>query len=112
VPVPWERAPPRASWLPAPESWAAASVAAQAEDEQSPLALYRSALALRPGGSFVWRESPAGTLVFERGGLVCAVNVDSESLPLPEGELVLASERAVDDELPRGTAAWIKGVER
>jgi alpha-glucosidase len=112
VPVPWERAPPRASWLPAPESWAAASVAAQAEDEQSPLALYRSALALRPGGSFVWRESPEGTLVFERDGLVCAVNVDSESLPLPEGELVLASERAVDDELPPGTAAWIKGVER
>ena len=67
----------------------------------------RRALALRPAGPFAWRESPAGSLVFERQDLVCAVNVDGEPLPLPEGALLLASE-PIGSELPPGTAVWVR----
>jgi alpha-glucosidase len=73
------------------------------------LELFRSALRLRPrDDSFAWRESPPGTMVFERGDLVCAVNVDSPELQLPEGEILLASEPGISTTLPPNTAAWIK----
>jgi alpha-glucosidase len=107
VPIPWERKLPRASWLPVPPEWSERSVEAQLEDDASPLALYGRALELRPGGDFAWRESPPGTLVFERDGTTVAVNVDAESLTLPEGPVLLASEPGIERELPPGTAAWI-----
>jgi alpha-glucosidase len=71
------------------------------------LSLYRRALALRPGGAFEWRESQEGTLVFERDGLVCAVNVEAPSLSLPSGELLLASDE-IAGSLQPGTAAWLR----
>jgi alpha-glucosidase len=108
VPIPWQRELPRTSWLPVPASWSEKSVEAQLEDDDSPLSLYRRALALRPAGDFAWRESPRGTLVFDRGGMICAVNVDAAPLELPTGELLLASEAAVRDHLGPGQAAWIK----
>jgi alpha-glucosidase len=107
IPIPWERELPARSWLPVPESWWAKSVEAQLEDEASPLSLYRRALELRPSGGFAWRDSPPGTLVFERDGVVCAVNVDAPSLATPEGRVVLASEPGLGGELAPGTAAWI-----
>ena len=111
VPLPWAAAAPGfgfttgAPWLPIPEAWGGACVAAQDDDAASTLALYREALRLRPGGGFAWRESPPGTLVFERGDVVCAVAVDRE-LPLP-GASLLASEPG-DGVLPPGTAAWVR----
>jgi alpha-glucosidase len=45
--------------------------------------------------------------VFERSGVVCALDVDGEPLELPPGELLLASE-PVDGRLPPGAAAWIR----
>jgi alpha-glucosidase len=85
-------------------------VAAQAQDHGSSLALWRAALRLRDEieGDFAWRESAAGTLVFERGGLVCAVNVDAPELALPDGELLLASEELLEWTLPAGAAAWVR----
>ena len=124
VPMPWSGGPPGfgftsgTPWLPMPDAWRDETVEAQRGDAGSSLELYRRALALRRGsealrdGSFEWRESPAGTLVFARtaGGetVVCAVNVDGEPLPLPEGELVLASEQQSGDALPPGAAAWLR----
>jgi len=87
-------------------------VEAQLDDESSVLTLHRRALAGRPHGGFTWRESPRGTLVFERGELVCAVNVEAERFALPAGELVLASEPGIGSDLPRGTAAWLRGDTR
>jgi alpha-glucosidase len=107
VPLPWSAPLPAHSWLPQPASWAERTVEAQRVDPDSTLSLYRRALALRPHGAFAWRESPPGTLVFERGDLVCAVNVDAPSLPLPDGELLLASDPAGDG-LGPGTAAWLR----
>jgi alpha-glucosidase len=107
VPIPWEAPLPERSWLPQPADWATRSVAAQLHDSGSMLSLYRRALALRLGGAFAWRESPPGTLVFERDGVACAVNVDATALELPEGEVLIASD-IVDTELPPGTAAWVR----
>ena len=118
VPIPWQDGPPGfgfttgTAWLPIPESWERKTVGAQERDEASALALYRAALRLRPelGGAFAWRDSPPGTLVFQGGGVVCAVNVDASSLELPEGELLLASEPGLEGELPAGAAAWVRAA--
>ena len=113
VPLPWER-DGRAlgftdgePWLPMPAAWADRSVAAQADDAGSILALYRAAVAARPSGPFAWRESPRGTLVFARGDAVCAVNVDGAPLAVPGGEVLVASA-PVERELPAGAAAWVR----
>jgi alpha-glucosidase len=114
VPLPWENGPPGfgfttgAPWLPVPDAWEAKTVERQRADGGSMFALYRAALALHDqlSGDLTWHESPAGTLVFDRGDVVCAVNVDGEPLPL-DGEVLLASE-PVDDLLPPGAAAWLR----
>ena len=91
-------------WLPMPGRVGAGSGrGAAAATTGSTLALYRArARARRPrDGAFAWRESPPGTLVFERGDVVCAVNVDAPALELPEGELLLASEPGPATACPR-----------
>jgi alpha-glucosidase len=117
VPVPWTGDAPGygfttgSPWLPAPAGWGARSVAAQTGDTASMLELVRAALAQRPDGAFAWRDSPAGTLVFERGDLVCAVNVDGEPLELPAGALLVATNTAragSDDVVLAPGAAWIR----
>jgi alpha-glucosidase len=114
VPLPWEGGPPGfgfttgTPWLPMPAGWEAKTVAVQAGDPGSTLELYRRALALRPrDGKLEWRDSPAGTLAFARGLLLCVVNLGAAELALPEGELLLASEPDVRDVLPPDTAAWL-----
>jgi alpha-glucosidase len=110
VPLPWTRERPAAQpWLPQPEGWGELSVEAQQDDPASTLELTRGALARRPrGGELAWVESPAGTLVFERGAIICAVNVSAPALELPPGELVLASEPGIATTLPAAAAAWIR----
>jgi alpha-glucosidase len=116
VPIPWTKEPPAFGftdgepWLPMPQNWGAVSVEAQQEEPESMLALYRSAIRLRPRGEgFAWRESPVGTMIFDRGDLTCVVNFDADELELPDGQLVLASEPGITTTLPPNTAAWIKG---
>jgi alpha-glucosidase len=92
-----------------PEEWRDLTVAAQEDVPTSTLALFRSAVALRPrGDSFAWLQSPSGSLVFDRGGIICLVNVDAPELELPPGELLLASEPGVATSLPPSTAAWVR----
>ena len=93
VPVPWTIEPPARSWLPSPASWSARSVEAQLGAEGSMLSLYRRAIALRPRGGFAWRDAPADVLAFDRGELTCVVNLGSQRIPLPPGEIVLASDQ-------------------
>jgi alpha-glucosidase len=125
VPIPWEETGPGLGfttgrpWLPQPAEWARQSVAAQRDDPGSSLALHRSALALRRAsdalgsGSFAWLEGHPKALVFERRAgdetVVCAVNLGSEPIRLPAGELLLASERGAGDNLPPSAAAWVRG---
>jgi alpha-glucosidase len=113
VPIPWTPEPPSFGfttgrpWLPPPPRFGGWSVERESTDRSSMLSLYRSALALRPHGAFDWLTGPAGTVVFAREGMVCAVNVDGPPAPLPDGEVVLASE-PLEEMLPPGAAAWIR----
>jgi alpha-glucosidase len=124
IPIPWDGDAPGLGfttgtpWLPIPATWRDISVAAQAQDETSTLALYCAALAARRSsaalrdGSFAWSESPPGSLVFAREAeddvVACAVNVDAEAVELPDGELLLASDPSVTGSLPPDTAAWVR----
>ncbi|HZQ81519.1 MAG TPA: alpha-amylase family glycosyl hydrolase [Gaiellaceae bacterium] len=112
VPLPWTADAPAfgfsagTPWLPQPASFGARSVAVERDDPGSMLQLTRAAIARRPHGVFAWRDSPPGTLAFARGDLLCLVNVDGAPTPLPEGELVLASEE-IGDALGPGAAVWL-----
>ncbi|MCD9875387.1 glycoside hydrolase family 13 protein [Streptomyces guryensis] len=98
VPLPWTGdtppfgfSPTRAApWLPQPADWKSYTAEANQADRTSMLQLYRSALRLRRtnphlrGEEFRWLDSPAGTLLFERGnGLLCAVNLSDQPIALP-----------------------------
>ncbi len=121
VPLPWEGGPPGFGftqgqpWLPIPESWADRLVADQLEDAGSTLSLYRRALALRSchpaftGREVEWFGAPAGCLAFRRVGstLLCALNTGDVAVPMPPGDLLLASGPLLDDLLPPDTAAWL-----
>ncbi len=124
VPLPWEgNAPPYGftdtpgTWLPMPGDWADLAVAAQLEDPDSTLSLYRQALELHrehtafAGTELEWYGAPPGCLGFRRkgGGLVCALNASGAEVPLPAGQVLLASGPLppTGDVLPPDTAVWL-----
>ena len=105
----------RDTWLPMPEGWAGLTAQAQAADPASMQSLYRSALALRTsspafaGEALDWLPAPDGCLAFRRpGGLVCLVNLSGADVPLPEGQVLLASADLGDGSLPDDTAVWLQ----
>ncbi|GGO72513.1 alpha-glucosidase [Nocardioides deserti] len=121
VPVPWSGdAPPygfgpgsEQPWLPQPLDWAPLAMAAQAGDPDSTLAFYRSALAARrtfattAGDDVeVLASGSDDVLVFRRGPVTVVVNCGTETVALPDGELLLASAPVVDG-LPADATAWI-----
>jgi alpha-glucosidase len=125
VPLPWSgSAPPfgfspRAGqpWLPQPDALRDHSVERESGDPDSMLELYRAALRVRrqhagwqphPLG---WREAPTGVLAFTRGPrMLCIANLSQLSFAVPpDGEVLLCSERAIDDNrLPPDTCAWVR----
>jgi glycosidase len=122
VPLPWEGAEPpfgfsagASTWLPMPQEWAKLTVERQLEDADSTLSLYRQALDLRKthpafaGAELEWYGAPAGCFAYRRkgGGLVCVLNASDTAVPLPAGELLLASGSVTDRRLPPNTAAWL-----
>ncbi|HEY0637730.1 MAG TPA: alpha-amylase family glycosyl hydrolase [Pseudonocardiaceae bacterium] len=128
VPVPWQGGPPSygfspagaaAPWLPMPAGWERCTVEAQLEDPGSVLSLYRSALELRrthpafgdrhEPAELEWYGAPSGCFAFRRKGtgLICALNTSGDAVPLPPGELLLASCELVDGALPTDGAAWL-----
>jgi alpha-glucosidase len=121
VPVPWEGGPPGygftsgVPWLPMPPEYGQLVVADQLEDTGSMLSLVRRAVELRKthpgfqGGELEWFGAPEGCLAFRRAGttLVCALNTSSEVVPLPPGDVLLASGPLTDGTLPPDTAAWL-----
>ncbi|KUH96901.1 alpha-amylase [Mycolicibacterium acapulense] len=121
IPMPWEGdAPPFGfsdnpdTWLPIPPEWSALTVEKQLADPSSTLALFRRALELRSqraefdSSTVEWLDSPADSLVFHRtGGLVCVLNAGSRPIPLPEGQVLLASAEVSDGALPPDSAAWL-----
>jgi alpha-glucosidase len=122
VPIPWSGGTPpfgfsrsAATWLPIPSEWAALTVEKQSADPDSTLSFFQRAIELRGargefvGGEIEWLKVPRGALMFRRsgGGLVCALNAGDRPMPLPPGELILASAPLVRGQLPPDTAAWL-----
>ncbi|MFI6264560.1 glycoside hydrolase family 13 protein [Micromonospora sp. NPDC051006] len=132
VPIPWsgELAPygfgpagSELSWLPAPATWRALSVAAQTGDPGSTLELYRAALRIRrehpalaaDAGPVTWLETGPGVLAFTRAAgdavLTCVVNISgAPALIDGYGEPLAASEpltaQGTGHLLPVDAAAW------
>ncbi|MCW2668861.1 MAG: alpha amylase, catalytic region [Frankiales bacterium] len=124
TPLPWTAEPPGhgftkgTPWLPFGPQAAARSVAAEDADPGSHLWFYRTALALRRelrahlAREVRWLDAPPGALCFARtdsrgGELRVLLNTSAPAVPVPAGELLLASS-PVTDLVPPGTAVWVK----
>ncbi|MEU3843479.1 glycoside hydrolase family 13 protein [Streptomyces sp. NPDC028635] len=119
VPLPWTTGGPSygfgagGAWLPQPPSFASYAVQAQDGVEGSTLELYRAALRLRrklaEGEELRWAEDvPAGVLAFARSqGWRCVANLSERAVPLPPGEVLLASAPLEDGRLGPGTTVWL-----
>lgn len=122
VPLPWEGTEPPfgfsenlLTWLPIPDSWGRYTIEGELEDVGSTLSLYRQAIELRStrdefsGDSVEWYGAPEGCLAFRRstGHLICALNASDAPVPLPPGELLLASAPLIDGRLAPNAAAWL-----
>ena len=123
VPLPWSGvrppfgfSPDDASsepWLPQPPEWASVAAEAQADDGGSVLMLYAEALRIRQERlahlePLTWLETPPGALAFTRAGVQCWVNTGPADVPLPKGQVLIASAPGPEDGvLGSGTAAWL-----
>ncbi|MGH3588364.1 MAG: glycoside hydrolase family 13 protein [Pseudonocardia sp.] len=121
VPIPWEGDAPGYGfttgdpWLPMPAEYGRLVVGDQLEDTGSMLSLVRRAIELRKthpgfgGTELEWFGAPEGCLAFRRIGttLVCALNTSTAAVPLPPGEVILASGSLEEGQLPPDTAAWL-----
>ncbi|MER6268061.1 glycoside hydrolase family 13 protein [Streptomyces sp900105755] len=119
VPLPWTADGPSygfgsgGAWLPQPEWFGSYAVEAQAGTAGSTLELYRTALRLRrkllDGETLSWAEAPAGVLHFARTeGWRCVTNASDAPVPLPPGEVLLASVPLPHDgTLPPDTTVWL-----
>ncbi|MEV0328411.1 glycoside hydrolase family 13 protein [Micromonospora echinospora] len=134
VPIPWsgQLAPygfgpagSELSWLPAPATWAALSVAAQTGVPGSTLELYRTALRIRRGhpalalgdGGITWRETDPGVLAFSRSAgdveLTCVVNLSGAPAQISGyGTPMVASAPLAEEGdghlLPIDAAVWFE----
>ncbi|MFJ5308238.1 glycoside hydrolase family 13 protein [Streptomyces sp. NPDC088350] len=125
VPLPWtgdtppfgfSTSPTVTPWLPQPPDWKTYTAEANQADPTSMLQLYRSALRLRrttpglAGEDFHWLDTPPGTLLFERGdGILCAVNLSDQPIPLPDTTTTLLTSGPLtkDGQLPPDTTALL-----
>lgn len=119
VPLPWTREGRSfgfgagGSHLPQPPWFGVCSVEAQEHDDASTLTFYRNALALRrrltQPGSLAWaEETDPAVLHFSRpGGWHVITNFTDHSVPLPDGELLIASGPLTNGALPPDTTAWV-----
>jgi alpha-glucosidase len=126
VPLPWDGvrppfgfSPPSPSsppWLQQPNHWASLTVAAQQDDPDSMLSLYRAALRLRrqdPAlgeGPMRWLPSPEGVLAFARDPrFISVTNLSATPVALPEEAVVLlASEDVSTGSVPPDVTAWLR----
>ncbi|MBO0885027.1 MAG: alpha-amylase, partial [Mycobacterium sp.] len=122
VPLPWsgDQAPFGFSssdntWLPMPDRWRDYTVERQDQQEDSMLALYRRAIAVRrkmavAEADIAWLPAPAGCLRFRGiGGVECWVNTGNEPIAVGSREMLLASAPMVSGGLPSNAAVWFAG---
>ncbi len=120
VPIPRKRSGPSfgfgdgSAWLPQPAVYGELSAEAQTGVPGSTLEMYREAIQLRrqhfTGDEVLeWIDTgDQNVLSFRRGsGVVCVVNFGTNSVTLPAGRVLLASQPDIDGELPSDTTAWL-----
>ncbi|CAL9589386.1 Oligo-1,6-glucosidase [Streptomyces sp. enrichment culture] len=123
VPLPWSAEPaegtsfgfgPGGAQPPQPEWFGRYAVSVQAEDPDSTLSLYRTALRLRAeldtDDSFAWLDSvpDADVLCYRRSGdWQVVANFGSEPVALPAGEVLVSSAPVVGGRLPGDATAWL-----
>ncbi|WP_407548076.1 alpha-amylase family glycosyl hydrolase [Streptomyces sp. Pv4-95] len=123
VPLPWTVEGPAfgfstgTPWLPQPETFGGYSPQAQDGTEGSTLELYRAALRLRRkmmgDESLEWvgadDAAVGGVLHFRRSsGWHSVTNFSESPVPVPPGEVLLASGPLTGDDLPPDTTVWLQ----
>jgi alpha-glucosidase len=120
VPIPWEAGAPAAgfsttgaSWLPQPPAWVSYARDTQRGVPASTLEFYRAALAARRehglgSGGVEWLDSGENVIAFRNGALTVVANAGATPVPLPAGEVVVASGPVGDGLLPGDTTVWLR----
>jgi alpha-glucosidase len=102
------------TWLPQPDGWERFNAADQAADPASVLSLYRQALRLRrehltAADGFAWVHVSEHVAAFRTGEVEVWINTGSAPVPLPEGEVLLASATdAPAGFLGAATTVWLR----
>ena len=120
VPLPWEAdvpglgfGPGGATWLPQPAVYRELARDRQEDVDGSTLEMYRSALALRRAfalavGDLSGLDAKAGVLRLRNGELTVVANTGVTPVPMPDGELLMASaELPQGGMLPPDTTVWL-----
>ena len=123
VPLPWEADSPSygfgpggRSWLPRPAEWAELARDRQRGVPGSTLTFYRSLLTERRrlglgGGDLRWLDGfPPHVLAFRNGDVTVLANTGTQAVPMPDGEVLLASDDLEDGMLPPDTTVWVTDV--
>ena len=123
VPLPWRKDAPSygfsdagLSWLPQPAEWGEHARDVQEQDPDSTLNFYKHALHLRRrldlgnGTLAWWTDAPDSVVAFVNNGVLAVMNMGSEPLALPAGEVLAASMPAAgaNGKLDPDHAVWIR----
>ena len=116
VPLPWTRTgigygfSSTCPHLPQPPGFAGLSVEAQDADPASTLSLYRRILSARrsldPTGPLTWLDGAPGTVSFTRGDVTVVSNMSATHVPLPAGQVLIATT-PVTSSVPPDTTVWV-----
>ena len=119
IPMPWIGDAPGAgfsptgrTWLPQPDSYASLAADRQIGVPGSTWSMYHDALRLRRElglgeGELTWVEADEHVVAFDNGEVRVLVNVAGAPVPLPDGEVLLASTE-LSGELPTDAAVWLR----
>ena len=119
IPLPWVGDAPGAgfsptgrTWLPQPDSYASLAADRQIGVPGSTWSMYHDALRLRREfglgeGELTWVETDEHVVAFDNGAVRVLVNVAGAPVPLPDGEVLLASTE-LSGELPTDAAVWLR----
>ena len=119
IPMPWIGDAPGAgfsptgrTWLPQPDSYASLAADRQIGVPGSTWSMYHDALRLRRElglgeGELTWVEADEHVVAFDNGEVRVLVNVAGSPVPLPDGEVLLASTE-LSGELPTDAAVWLR----
>ena len=119
IPLPWIGDAPGAgfsptgrTWLPQPDSYASLAADRQIGVPGSTWSMYHDALRLRRElglgeGELTWVDADEHVVAFDNGEVRVLVNVAGAPVPLPGGEVLLASTE-LSGELPTDAAVWLR----